>query len=69
MEGQVFQIYTKARLIRDCLKYESKMDREDFKQAVQSYIKDQDKDISSLLLYAKERKVLKKVQSLIGVWL
>ena len=69
MEGQVFQIYDKDRLICDCLKYESKMDREDFKQAVQSYIKDQDKDISSLLLYAKERKVLKKVQSLIGVWL
>lgn len=69
IEGYPFQIYDKDRLICDCLKYESKMDREDFKQALQSYIKDEDKDISALLEYAKSRKVVKKVQSLIGVWL
>lgn len=69
MEGQIFQIYNKDRLICDCLKYESKMEREDFKQAIQAYIKDPEKDISALLEYAKARKVLKKVQSLIGVWL
>jgi hypothetical protein len=45
------------------------MDRQVFKEAVQSYIKDPDKDISLLLEYAAERKVVKKVQSLIGVWL
>ena len=28
-----------------------------------------DKDISALMEYARERKVVKKVQSLIGVWL
>ena len=64
-----FQIYDKERVICDCLKYESKMDRVDFKEAIQSYIKDEDKDISLLMEYARERKVLKKVQSLIGVWL
>ena len=64
-----FQIYDKERLICDCLKYESKMDRMDFKEAIQSYIKDEDKDISSLMEYARERKVVKKVQGLIGVWL
>ena len=64
-----FRIYDKERLICDCLKYESKMDRMDFKEAIQSYIKDEDKDISSLMEYARERKVVKKVQSLIGVWL
>ncbi len=69
LEGNTFQIYDKDRLICDCLKYESKMEREDFKAAVQAYIRDEDKDISALLEYAKERKVLKKVQSLIGVWL
>lgn len=64
-----FQIYDKERVICDCLKYESKMDRVDFKEAIQSYIKDEDKDISALMEYARERKVVKKVQSLIGVWL
>lgn len=68
-EGCTFQIYDKERVICDCLKYESKMDRTDFKEALQSYIKDNDKDISALMDYAKERKVVKKVQSLIGVWL
>ena len=68
-ENCEFQIYDKDRLICDCLKYERKMDREDFKEAVQSYIKDEDKDISALMEYARERKVLKKVQNLIGVWL
>ena len=68
-EGNTFQIYDKDRLICDCLKYESKMNREDFKEALQSYIKDEDKDISDLMEYARERKVVKRVQSLIGVWL
>ena len=68
-EGCEFQIYDKDRMICDCLKYESKMNREDFKEAIQSYIKDEDKDISALMEYARERKVVKRVQSLIGVWL
>lgn len=67
--GCEFQIYDKERVICDCLKYESKMDRMDFKEAIQSYIKDEEKDISALMEYARERKVVKKVQSLIGVWL
>ncbi len=67
--GCQFRIYDKERLICDCLKYESKMDRMDFKEAIQSYIRDEDKDISALMEYARERKVVKKVQSLIGVWL
>lgn len=68
-EGNEFSIYNKDRLICDCLKYESKMNREDFKEALQSYIKDEDKDISALMEYARARKVVKRVQSLIGVWL
>lgn len=64
-----FGIYDKERVICDCLKYESKMDRVDFKEAIQAYIKDDEKDISALMEYARERKVVKKVQGLIGVWL
>lgn len=64
-----FRIYDKERVICDCLKYEAKMERDDFKSAIQAYIADEDKDISLLMEYAKERKVVKKVQSMIGVWL
>lgn len=69
LQGCSFGIYDKERLICDCLKYEFKMSHDDFKTAIQAYIADPDKDISVLMDYARERKVLKKVQSLIGVWL
>ena len=63
------KIYTKERLICDCLKYEDKMDREDLKKALKAYIKEPDKDIMQLLQCAKARKVIQKVQSRIGMWL
>lgn len=69
MSGQQFQIYDRDRVICDCLKYEGKLEREVFKQALQSYIRDSQKDISALMAYARARKVIGKVQSMIGVWL
>lgn len=69
INGNEFGIYDKERLICDCLKYEAKMERAIFQEALQSYIKDADKDISLLMEYAALRKVVKKVQSMIGVWL
>ena len=62
-------IFEKERLICECLKYEDKMDRERFKEGLMAYIKDPKKDIAKLMYYAKERKVVKKVQNMIGVWL
>lgn len=67
--GNTFGIYDKERVICDCLKYEARMDRNDFKAAIQLYIADPDKDISVLMDYARARRVVKKVQSFIGVWL
>lgn len=64
-----YGIYDKERVICDCLKYESKLSREVFREAMQAYIRDEAKDISALMEYARARKVVKKVQSLIGVWL
>lgn len=32
-------------------------------------IKDEKKNIANLMKYARERRVVKKVQSMIGVWL
>ena len=68
-EGASFRIYEKERIICDCLKYEAKMDRAIFKEALMSYINDESKDIEKLMEYARARKVVKKVQSTIGVWL
>lgn len=63
------KIYTKERMICDCLKYEEKLNRDVFKRALLSYIADREKDIEQLLRIARERKVLQKVQNMIGVWL
>jgi len=67
--GGKMKIYTKERLICDVLKYQEKMDREDFKKGVWGYIMDEKKDVAKLMEYAKQRKVLKKVQNMVGVWL
>lgn len=69
MNGLTFQIYDKERMICDCLKYEDKLERSVFREAIQAYIRDRDKDISMLMEYARARKVTGRVQSLIGVWL
>lgn len=69
LEGMPIKIFSKERCICDLLKYQEKVDREDFKKAVFAYIQDESKDVVKLMEYAKERKVLKKVQSMIGVWL
>lgn len=63
------KIYNKERMICDCLKFEEKLDRDTFKRALLAYIADGSKDIASLLSIARERKVLQKVQNMIGVWL
>ena len=69
LSGVTVRIFEKERLICECLKYEDKMDRERFKEGLMAYIKDPKKDIAKLMYYAKERKVVKKVQNMIGVWL
>lgn len=67
--GVEMKIFDKERLVCECLKYEDKMERELFKEGLLSYIRDGEKDVAKLMKYAKERKVVKKVQSMIGVWL
>ena len=65
----MMKIYNNQRMICDCLKFEEKLDRDIFKRALLSYIADNSKDIAELLTIARERKVLQKVQSTLGVWL
>lgn len=64
-----FKVYDRDRLICDCLKYESKLSHEELKAALRGYIEDPLKDVSRLLIFAKERRVLSKVQKTLGVWL
>lgn len=67
--GMRMKIFNKERLICECLKYEDKMEREVFKEGLMAYIKEPQKDVAGLMRYARERKVVKKVQVMIGVWL
>lgn len=69
LNGVEFTVYDRDRLICDCLKYESKLEHEELKAALKGYLEDPKKDVSRLLAYAKERRVLSKVQKTIGVWL
>lgn len=62
-------IYSRDRLICDCLFYENKMDIELLNKAIINYIKDPKKNISKLMEFAKIRKVEKKVYDRIGIWL
>ena len=67
--GHSMQIFDRDRLICECLKYEGKMDRETYNKAIQGYVADAKKNITRLLEYAEQRRVLKKVKDRIRVWL
>jgi len=69
MNDVELKIYSRDRLICDCLKYEKKMDVETFNKALLNYINDPKKNISKLIEYAKIRGVTKKVYDKIGTWL
>lgn len=63
------KIYDRDRTICDVLRYEKKLDKEIFNKAIQAYIKDDEKNISKLLEYAKVLRVMNKVKIYVGVWL
>ena len=68
-DGVSMKVYTIDRLICDVLKYEERMEHEDFRKAVLAYIADRKKDVEKLKSYAAQRKVSRKVKDMIGVWL
>lgn len=63
------RIYDRDRTVCDVLRNMSKIDKEIFNKAIQNYVKDPQKNIPNLMEYAKELRVQKKVNDLIGVWL
>lgn len=68
-EEGTMQIYEKERLICECLKYEERLERDVMKQVLRRFIEEPEKDVARLMEYARERKVVAKVQGRIGVWL
>lgn len=69
INGVKIRIYNKERTICDVLRYANKLDREVFTNAIQRYIKDEDRNIKLLMEYAKRFRVMEKAKTYIGVWL
>lgn len=69
IDGSKMNIFSRDRLICECLKYEDRMDIETINKAIINYIKDPKKNISKLMDYAEIRGVTKKVYDKIGLWL
>lgn len=69
VEGVTVRIYDRDRTICDVLRYENKLEREVFSNAIKRYIKDQKKNVRKLFEYAEIFNIKKKVQTYIGVWL
>lgn len=69
IDGREVRIFDRDRTICDVLKNMNKMDKEIFNKAIQGYVNDAKKNIPNLMAYAKELRVQKKVNELIGVWL
>lgn len=63
------RIYDRDRTICDILRYEKKLDKEIFNNAIQRYVKDPRKNIRRLFEYAEIFNIKNKMQTYIGVWL
>jgi predicted transcriptional regulator of viral defense system len=63
------RVFDRDRLMCECLKYETKMERESFVKAIQTYVSDPRKNVAKLLEYSKLRRVNKKVRERIALWL
>ncbi len=67
--GVMLPIYDKERTICDCFKYRTRLDNEIFNKAINAYVIDDKKNLSNLSKYAKEMKIIKKVNDLMEVML
>ena len=69
IQGVEIKIFDRDRTLCDVMRYERKLEKEVFSNAVMRYIKDLKKNIRHLLEYAEIFNITKKVQSQIGKWL
>ena len=68
-EGLNVKIFNRDRTICDVLRYENKLEREVFSNAIQRYVKDPKINIRRLIEYSEIFNIKNKVQTYIGVWL
>lgn len=69
IEGVEIKIFSRDRTICDVLRYENKLEREVFNNAIKQYVKDPKKNVKKLFEYAEILNIKNKVQTYIGVWL
>jgi len=69
INGVKVKIFSRDRTICDVLRYENKLEKEVFNNAIQRYVKDRKKNIRKLVECAKALNVKNKMQTYIGVWL
>lgn len=68
-QGVEIKIFNRDRTMCDVMRYERKLEKEVFSNAIMRYIKDPKKNIRHLFEYAEIFNITKKVQSQIGKWL
>ncbi|MGB9341899.1 type IV toxin-antitoxin system AbiEi family antitoxin domain-containing protein [Trichococcus sp.] len=69
VQGVEVKIFDRDRTICDLLRYEKKIEREVFSNAVMRNVKDPKKNVRNLFEYAEALNITKKMQSQIGKWL
>ena len=69
IDGIEIKIYNRDRTICDVLRYEKKLEKEVFYNAIGRYIEDSKKNIRKLFEYAEIFNIKNKVQTRIGMWL
>lgn len=69
VDGVKVRIFDRDRTMCDILRYENKLEKEVFTNAVKRYVKDPKKNIRHLFEYAEVFNITKKTQSQIGKWL
>ncbi len=69
VDGVKIRIYDRDRTICDVLRYEKKLEKEVFNNAIGRYVKDPKKNIRKLFEYAEIFNIKNKVQTYVGVWL
>lgn len=63
------KIFDRDRLIVECIYFESKLSKSDYKSALSNYIIDENKSSDKLLEYSKLRNVEHKVMNILGNWI
>ncbi len=63
------KIFDRDRTMCDILRYENKIEKEVFSEAIKRYCEDPKKNVRNLFEYSDIFNIKKKVQTYIGVWL